>query len=202
MTECRERALPQAIRDLGDAVRKLTAPQHRYLGDALRTAPSRYHQLCAEIAGTQGENHAPPKSMPPLWLDAAQLIADIDRQARRWEPGPDGTVSRLRVIADKTWRPQDTELVFSMSITVGKWCDTIDALLDPVSVKDVSAACPACGAKHIYRNKDGERVRQSALQIVTETGCTCQACDTHWGPELYLHLARVIGFDTLPGILE
>lgn len=197
-----EKTLPQARRNLTDAVHKLTAPQHRYLGDKLRTAPSRYHQLCAEIAGTQGENHAPPKSMPPLWIDAAQLIADIDRQARRWEPGPDGTVSRLRVLSDKTWRPQDVDLVQSIGVTVTKWCDTIDTLLNPVSVKDVSAACPACGATHIHRNKDGERVRQAALQIVTETGCTCQACDTHWGPELYLHLARVIGFDTLPGILE
>jgi len=197
-----EKTLPQARRTLTDAVYRLTAPQHRYLGGKPRTAPSLYHQLCAEIAGTQGENHAPPKSMPPLWIDAAQLIADIDRQARRWEPGPDGTISRLQVLSDKTWRPQDTELVFSMGITVSKWCNSIEQLLEPVSVKDVSAACPACGAKHIYRTKDGERIRQAALQIITETGCTCQACDTHWGPELYLHLARVIGFNTLPGILE
>ena len=197
-----EKTLPQAKRNLTDAVHRLTAPQHRILGDVLRTAPSRYHQLCAEIAGTQGENHAPPKSMPPLWIDAAQLIADIDRQARRWAPAPADTTARLQHIAQVSWTPKDTEHVFSISITIAKWCNTIDALLEPVSVKDVSAACPACGAKHIYRMKDGERVRQAALQIITETGCTCQACDTHWGPELYLHLARVIGFDTLPGILE
>jgi predicted RNA-binding Zn-ribbon protein involved in translation (DUF1610 family) len=202
VTECRERALPQAVRDLEDAVRKLTSPQHRYFGDTLRTAPSRYHQLCAEIAGTQGENHAPPKSMPPLWLKAAQLIADIDRQARRWAPRPYDTTSRLQHIAEQSWRPQDTDHVHYISITVTKWCNSIDALLEPVSVKDVAAPCPACGTTHIYRMKDGERVRQAALQIITETGCTCQACDTHWGPELYLHLARVIGFDTLPGVLE
>jgi predicted RNA-binding Zn-ribbon protein involved in translation (DUF1610 family) len=197
-----EKTLPQARRTLTDAVHRLTAPQHRHIAGKPRTAPSLYYQLCAEIAGTQGENHAPPKSMPPLWIDAAQLIADIDRQARRWEPGPDGTVSRLRVLADKTWRPQDTDLVFSMSITVTKWCNSIDALLDPVSVKDVAAACPACGAKHIYRTKDGERVRQAALQIVTETGCTCQACDAHWGPERLLFLCKLLGFELPAGVME
>jgi hypothetical protein len=202
VTECRERTLPQARKDLEDAVNKLCAPQQRLFGDALHTAPSRYHQLTQELAGAQGESHVPPTSMPPLWLEATQLLADIDRQARRWEPAPRNTTERLTHIARRSWRPQDVDLVVTISTTVYRWSDNIDTLLYPDSVKSVSAACPACGATHVYRMKSGERVRQAALQIITNVGCTCHNCETHWGPELYQHLARVLGFDPLPGILE
>ena len=41
-----------------------------------------------------------------------------------------------------------------------------------------------------------------ALQIVADTGYTCLACKHTWGPDLYLHLARVLGFDTPEGVLE
>lgn len=198
-----EKTLPQAKRNLSDAVHRLTAPQHRYLGDALRSAPSRYHQLCQEIAGTQGENHTPPKSMPPLWIDAVQLLADIDRQARRWEPGAANTVTRLQVMADKSWRPQDTEHVFSISITVAKWSDSIDQLLDPEHVKHISTACPSCSQTHVYRKDSaGDRVKQPALRIVTNTGCECQACGAFWGPSKYLFLCKLLGFELPEGVLE
>ncbi|OBI82698.1 type VII secretion protein EccB [Mycobacterium sp. 1245805.9] len=40
------------------------------------------------------------------------------------------------------------------------------------------------------------RVHVPALQIITEIGCTRFVCRHTWGAELYMHLARVLGFGT------
>jgi hypothetical protein len=79
----------------------------------------------------------------------------------------------------------------------------VKVLLSPTSVKQLSAPCPACGAKSAFkRDSAGERVRAPALQIITELGCTCLVCRHTWAPELYLHLARVLGFETPAGVIE
>jgi hypothetical protein len=51
------------------------------------------------------------------------------------------------------------------------------------------------------RDSAGELVRQPALQIVAEQGCTCQACRHCCTPDLYLHLCRVLGFDLPDGVI-
>jgi hypothetical protein len=86
---------------------------------------------------------------------------------------------------------------------VASWAVSVASLLSPTAVKQLSAPCPACGAQSAYkRDSAGERVRVPALQIITEIGCTCLVCRYTWGPELYLHLARVLGFKTPTGVLE
>jgi hypothetical protein len=82
-------------------------------------------------------------------------------------------------------------------------CARVRSLLHATSVKQLSAPCPACGAKSAFRRDSaGELVRQPALQIITEIGCTCLVCRHTWGPELYLHLARVLGFEIPAGVIE
>jgi len=67
----------------------------------------------------------------------------------------------------------------------------------------VTAPRPACGATTVFcRDSAGELVRQPALQIVAEHGCTCQACNYCWAPAHYLYLARVLGYELPPGVLE
>lgn len=198
-----EKTLPQSKKHLTDAIHKLTAPQHRIINNTLRTAPSRYHQLAQALAGTQGQAHAPAKSMPPLWIDATQLLTDIDTQTHHWVVMPGTTPWRLNTLADKGWRPQDVDHVNTITAAVQRWCDSIDALLDPEHVKHITAACPSCGKKTMYRKDSaGETVRQPALRIVTNTGCECQACGAFWAPDRYLFLCRLLGFDMPTGVLE
>jgi hypothetical protein len=45
-------------------------------------------------------------------------------------------------------------------------------------------------------------VRVPALQIVADRGCTCQVCYHVWPPDLYTHLARVLGCGLPQGVLE
>lgn len=195
------------------AVDRLCQPNHGYHGRTMVTAPSLYEQLCSDLAGMQGDNKTPAKSLPPIWIDAAQLKARIDTQTAKWNPtrtldhwNPNRkspTPDRLLGLAERTWRPQDTDTVNTMARAVDHWSDSIRNLLDPQSVKHITAACPSCGRQTVYRRDDaGELVRQPALRIVTNQGCSCAHCDAHWTPDKYMFLCKLLGFDLPEGVLE
>jgi acetyl esterase/lipase len=121
-----------------------------------------------------------------VWADALDLRIEIDDTVKGWEPGGASTPAGLRQLTGRRYRPQDTRTLEEIAGTVESWAVAIRSLLDPQRVKHVSAPCPACGATHVYRRDSaGERVRVPALQIVVETGCTCQACRHTWAPQHY-----------------
>lgn len=201
MTDGNIQAAHQRLRR---AVDRLCGLNHRQVQHRMVSAPSLYDQLCANLAGTQGDNKTPAKSLPPLWIDAAMLKQDIDRQTRRWKRAPRsvGTSVRLTLLADQTWRPQDTDHVNTMVGVIVRWADSITGLLDPQSVKHLSYPCPTCGRKTVYhRNSAGETVRSPALKI-TATGCACGHCDAHWPPENYLFLCKLLGFALPEGVAD
>ena len=185
------------------AVDRLCKPRMAVYHDQTRYALSLYRQLESDLAGTQGDTRTPAKSLPPLWIDAAQLRIDMDSQTRSWCPKEHGIPQRLGNLSAKTWRPQDTDLVTEMARMVDMWCETILHLLDPESVKHITAACPSCGRSFVYRRDSaGESVRQPALKVVTNVGASCQHCDAHWAPDRYMFLCRLLGFDLPEGVLE
>ena len=166
-----------AKKKLGDAVQRLCERRPGMHGTRTVYQASLYNTLLGDLAGTQGDARTPAKSIPPLWIDAVILLQIIDTKAAGW-CGKPGT-------------------------TVDGWCESIQHLIDPERVKHISAPCPQCDTAIVWRKDSaGETVRQPALKVVTETGCTCQACGTHWGPEYYLHLCRLLGFETPIGVLE
>ena len=192
-----------AATKLTRAVDRLCKPRMAVYHDQIRYALSLYRQLESDLAGTQGDTRTPAKSLPPLWIDAAQLRIDMDSQTRSWCPKGHGIPQRLGSLSAKTWRPQDTDLVTEMARMVDMWCETILHLLDPESVKHISAPCPSCGRAFIYRRDSaGESVRQPALKVVTNVGASCQHCDAHWAPDRYMFLCRLLGFDLPEGVLE
>lgn len=209
-----EGQLPLAVRELRHALHGLVDPVTRmqFTGKPL-TAPSLYLQLWDAVRGEQSQTGGGGggKSRPPFWTDAFVLLQDIDTAAEAWQPAYTGvppTVGRLRTLVDegKTgngWRPQDVHGITQITSSLRHWAKRITELLDPESVKYVSAPCPSCEATHVYRKDSaGETVRQPALQLVAGKGCTCLKCHAHWTPDLYLHLVRVLGFDMPEGILE
>ena len=190
---------------LNHAVDRLTAPKYSTFNHTQRAAPGLYQQLSAELAGSQGETRTPAKSLPPLWIDAVQLREDIDSQVRKWcrRPRNVTTPVRLAVLAGNGWRPQDTDHVSGMARTIDGWCESITNLLEPQHRKEITAPCPSCGQRTVYRKEPGgDVVRLAALQLVAEQGCTCLACDAHWSPEYYLHLGRLLECDVPEGVLE
>ena len=191
-----------AATKLTRAVDRLCKPRMAVYHDQIRYALSLYRQLQEDLPGKKGDSRTPAKSLPPLWIDAAQLRIDMDLQTRNWYRKERGIPQRLGALAATSWRPQDTEHVTDMARTVDMWCETILHLLDPESVKHISAPCPSCGRSFIYVQRDGESLRQPALKVVTNVGASCQHCDAHWAPDRYMILCRLLGFDLPEGVLE
>lgn len=189
---------------LNDAIHRITTPQTLIHYNTILTAPNLYQQLHAAIPGQQGDNKTPAKSIPPLWLDPTLLIMEIDATTKSWtKTNPGSTETRLATLADKTWRPQDTDTITAMTRTINSWCDQIIALLNPEGRKYIEgAACPRCGKKSVYnRDSAGEVVKQPALKVILSQGCTCQACRAHWPPEKFMFLSRLLGRELPEGVL-
>jgi hypothetical protein len=199
--------LPAALHDFDNALQDLTQPQSQYINHKLVHAPSLYLQLVDSVRGEQGtHNSGVPRSMPPFWCDALDLLNEIDTAASAWQPQPNGippTIGRLTALRARSWRPQDTHAITQIVGALTNWTERIQALLDPEHIKHIDAKCPACGTKTIYRNDStGERIRQPALQLITDLGCTCNACGAFWAPPYYMHLCRLLDFALPAGVLE
>ncbi|WP_156628813.1 hypothetical protein [Mycobacterium sp. 1274756.6] len=201
-----DEVLAPALARLDHAVAALIDPVIEYVQDRELAASSRYEQLCSEkrpspqsCIGSGGRHAA---SRPAGRIDAIKLCAEIDGTTQAWSPAPGDTPQRLRRLVDRSWRPQDTARVTAIAGACEQWAIEISALLDPVSVKTLSAPCPVCGANRVYRQDDcGETVRQPALQIIAAVGCTCLACKAAWAPDQYLFLCRLLGFELPAGVL-
>ena len=198
-----EKSLPAAIDNLYAAIGGLIDPRKELINGTVMGAPSLYASLVDQIPASSGEysGRVHGASRPPVWCDALDLRIQIDAQVKQWQPKGDSTPTRLRALASQKFRPQDTATLRDYSNNIRTWTHTIKGYLDPERVKGVSAACPACGTRWVYRQHAGESVRQPALQLIVRQGCTCLACDTFWEPSRYLFLCRLLGFDLPPGVL-
>jgi len=188
-----------------DAISALIDDRYELMSDgSTATVHARLSALADSIAGQQGNGgRLAAKSLPPLWLPAVSLVHEIETTVSLW-PHASGatTVDRLASLTHAAFGPPVTEMLVQLTRILKSWATDIDALLEPESVKTVSAACPACGATHVYRRDDGgETVRKPALQIITSKGCTCLACHASWGPHLYQHLAKVLECPTPEGVV-
>lgn len=193
-----------AKRRLARAAAKLIDPQTkpgRSRSDVAFIAPSLYHQLADSVAGQTGERNGSRIGLP-IWVDCFDLKQDIDTTIATWCPNGIGTVHRIAIMAKAKWRPQDTELVELIGTSIEAWIKSITKLLDPEPKWSLPNPCPACQARVVYREQAGEEVRHPALQIGMN-GCECLKCHTVWSPDLFAHLARVLGYDPKQsGVLE
>lgn len=198
--------LPAALVRLTNAIHALTSPQQSYIEGQHRIAPSLYMQLWDATAGSQGTDmgtHA--RSMPTVWLDALQIRMEIDTALEVWQPqytGTPPTVGRLKWLANKSWRPQDVRNIDQISAACEEWAKDITALLYPEPKWTLPTPCPACNSAVVYRkDSGGERVRQPALQIGPQ-GCFCANCKAYWGPDKFMWLSKLLGFEKPAGLLE
>lgn len=198
-------ALAPALDRLYSSTADLIDPIKQWTGDRMLLAPSLYQQLVDDIPARATDwisRSGYANSTSPVYIDAVDVQREIDDTVRSWCPTGDTTVVRLRHLNAARWRPQDVHRLERITADLDRWAFAIRRLLDPEPVKAISAPCPACGARYVYRmNKAGERVRQAALQIVASVGCTCTMCATHWTPDKYLLLCRVLGFESPAGVL-
>lgn len=208
--------LPAARQKLGQAISALIDPKPttRTLDDGthcIEWLDSLYDQLTDALPGGQGNATRTPQSSPPICIDAVDIMTRITTFTTAWEPRPNIDVSgetppiaiiRLQTIDKRTWRPQDTQHIETITAEIEAWCEQIKTLLNPDKRWTLPNPCPACGTAIVYRrNSSGENVRQPALQI-GPLGCVCQHCHHAWAPQYFQHLARVLGYELPQGILE
>lgn len=204
--------LPLAKTRLGNAVSALIDPKPVHHDGDLHWVESLYDQLTDEIPGSQGNQSRVAQSSPPMCIDAAELKGEIDTAIAVWEPRPvvdvstdnvpSMTVIRLQSLGARGWRPQDVRAVNQIAGNIEAWCESIKALLNPPPKWHLPNPCPACDVAIVHRkNSAGETVRQPALKI-GPSGCICQNCNHEWGPQLFQHLANVLGYKLPEGVLE
>lgn len=212
MTIAPDESLPAALDALHAAVERLTDPRKECVDGAMYEAPSLYAELLREIPATSvgGDSYMTRhhRSKAPVWLDALDLRHQIDTRITTWAT-PDKTSRRrevsipalLRAYASRSWRPQDSRMLTEQATELQGFALAILALLEPAHIKTLSAPCPSCEKRWVYRMHAGEQVRQPALTIIAAEGCRCQACGATWLPEHYLLLCKVLGFDLPQGIV-
>lgn len=218
-----EHQLPAARTKLHDAISDLIDPRPQTTDTGeIRWLDSLYDQLTDAVPGQFLGRSGLQKSQPPMWIDASDLLTEIDAAIRQWQPdthtflpicpgiiltiplppNQPAAIHRLNLINQKRWRPQDTKLINSYANQLEGWVKRIDNLFAENHTKHLPAPCPACNIQTVYRtDAAGERVRQPALQI-TILGCECMNCHHVWGPQLFMHLARVLGYRLPEGVLE
>lgn len=208
--------LPAALHRLGNAISALIDPKPhtRQLDDGdtrIEWIDALYDQLCDAVPGGQGNATRIPQSSPPMCIDAVDLLREIHQAVTELIPRPAITagadnppidVIRLRELDLQSWRPQDCDRLDTITNQINSWCEQIKTLLNPTPKWTLPNPCPACGTAIVYRkNSAGETVRQPALQI-GPMGCACQHCHHTWEPAYFQHLARVMGYELPPGVLE
>lgn len=206
--------LPAALKALGLALSALIEPKpHHDDHHGIVWVDSLYTQLLEELPGRQGDgqHNGVARSIPPICVDAADLLHEIDDAVAEWEPRPlidladdllpPITVIRLQALEKRKWRPQDVNGIQQIAAAVNGWVSSIKNLLTPKRKWSLPTPCPACGTAVVYRQYAGERVRSAALEITT-AGCVCQHCRHTWAPEYYQHLARTLGYALPEGVLE
>jgi hypothetical protein len=207
-----------ARKRLSDAISKLTDSRPETHEGRTHWLDSYYTELRDALPGEQGSGHAGvARSLPPLHIDAADLLSEIDTAVSCWEPRPvvdaldddqpHMTVIRLRSIdkhgcRGQSWRPQDASKAEQIATNVEAWTQSIEQLLRPTPAWTLPNPCPACQTAIVYR-KDaaGDLVRKPALQIGA-AGCVCSKCHAEWAPDRFIFLAKVLGYQFENGILE
>lgn len=192
-------ALRPALAALSDAVHALCGTQSDFRANKTVYAPSRYMQLQDAVEGatinTGGGGGS--KSRPPMWVDAYDLLNEIDVAVECWQPafvGVPPTVGRLNCINARSWRPQDCRQIEQITSAVQSWVESIKELLDPKPKWTLPYPCPSCMTKTVYsRDSGGEMIRKPALLVIPEVGVSCLKCRAHWPHGKLLFLGRLLG---------
>lgn len=106
---------------------------------------------------------------------------------------------RIRAMVEIAGRWTNVDHVGAMLNYLREWSREIRDVLEPPKRFDLVAPCPACGVRFVWRQHDGESVKQPALSVDGRTGCTCLDCGHVWPPAQLTHLAMAIGCESITG---
>lgn len=163
-------------------------------GAVCRWQPALYSRVRSALSekSLKSGRRIMPGSKSPCRTSCLDWLREVDATVGTWGPGG-GTMHTLRLLAGRSWRPQDCGLLDDWSGRLAVWSVEASTLLhDAVVVVPLRGiACPACGGRWAYRRRDGETVRTPAL-TVSELGAECQLCSATWTTDQFEFLAKLI----------
>lgn len=199
--------LPAALERLSRAISALIDPRAEVMDGRTLWTVSLYAQLHESLPGQRGSGGRGSPNLPGCWLDALDLIVDIDDRVAGWvpvrmacHPGCISTPGRLAALEARSWRPQDTRELDGYSGALEGYAVEIVALLSAERHWSLPEPCPRCGVSRVLRRDSaGDLVRRAALQI-SPTGCTCGHCGSRWAPDQFAFLAGLLGYEQPEGV--
>lgn len=200
MDESVDGTLQLAQRNFADAVSDFVDRKPAWESGVLRWTPGLYSRMRSELlpgrAGQRGR--LVPSSRTPCRTGVLDWLRVVDSTVAQWGGG--GTVHALKDLARRQHRPQDTDRVNGWTALLTKWAAAAAELLrDAVVVVPLrGTACPLCGTRHVFRRRDGQTVRCTAL-VVSELGAQCLNCEAQWDTGQLEFLARLLDCPALPG---
>lgn len=206
MSAQKQPSLPYAIRQLRNAVNRLTSRPSLYANNQYLEANSLYYQLQMAVEGQQSQtgSGSGSKSKPPIWIEPAQMLHNIDLMVNIWSKAVGSAPKQLREMAARGWTVEQAAEIRRKASIIEAWCDDIERLLSDEHGKHLSAPCPACGAESVlHRDSAGDMVRSPALAFQPGyQGVDCRNCQAYWDPSRFLLLADVLGIPRPEGVLE
>lgn len=200
MTARQEQPLALSRRRLADAVHAFADPQPQWALGACRWTTPLYTRLRDAMRGRPTrQGRSVPGSRPPCRTDILTHIIAVDMTVAEWQPEGYGAIDRLHRLRERSWRPEDCELLDTYHNQIEQWTvKAVELLGDKAPEVALRLPCPSCGTRFVHRrNGSGETVRCWALRV-SEDGARCQHCDAIWSPDRFEFLARLLGCPALP----
>ena len=196
VTESLEGTVKLAQKRFADAVHQFVDRTAVWEYGVMRWQPGLYARMRDEltpgrVGGQRGRRV--PASRTPCRTGVLDWLRTVDSTVGSWGSGG-GTVHSLKDLAARQHRPQDTDRLNGYAEQLAKWAvEAATILNDAVVVVPLrKTACPSCGARLAFRQRDGHTVRSAAL-TVSELGAECAACSAKWTTDQLPFLATLIG---------
>lgn len=164
--------------------------------------PPLLEQLRDSVGHSGGSSRSSGRTSLPLNPDAFDALRRIELDAaelHRHAMSQDSITvdARIRAIVAIAGRWTSPGMVAAAADHLRRFVKEIENVLNPPRRYEITAPCPACGVRTVWREQDGEQVRVPALTVDAAIGCTCLNCRHVWGPGQLEHLALVIGCDPI-----
>lgn len=190
-------------------------------GIVFATEDGLLQQLRDAVFGDGGKNGGTSnKSKLPMNAPALDLLTLLDRQVAEVWAAVTGKVPNaartetLLVEWAAASRPETLVVISTPEMSAGgviwtkaeytpqvlmeRWERQILELFDPPRTAEILAACISCGVREMWRDKEGESAKTSALVFVRDrftgdsTEARCLSCGVSWMPSQFKYLAEAI----------
>lgn len=167
-----------ATRKLQDAITPLAYQTPHWTGTQALISDPLYQRMRDALTAATATSGAPLQaSKAPARIDILTWLCDIDTTVAHWQPEGLGTITKLDILANHKWTPDDLPTVKQYTSRCEHWTAHAKELLrDNPPVVPLRKPCPLCGAFWTYNR---EQTRTFALRV-SEHGAQCHSCHQRW----------------------